>query len=215
VNWFHVGVLLEGAATTVGICLFAVALGIPLGLLVAAVRVWRVPVLAQLLAVYVSLVRAAPLMTLTLFIFFGLPALGIALDPLPAAVLVLTLNTATFNSEIWRATILDFPRDQLEAAAAMGMMNGLAFRRVVLPQVWRAGLPALTNEMTALIKGSPAIAVIGVVDLTRAAHQIGAGTYRPLPPFLAAVALYAVVLFALVKGARQLEQSLQRRYGVL
>jgi His/Glu/Gln/Arg/opine family amino acid ABC transporter permease subunit len=215
VSWAHLGVLLEGAATTVGVCLLAIALGVPLGLLVAAARIWRVPLLAQVLAVYVSLVRAAPLMTFTLFVFFGLPALGVTLDPLPAAVLILTLNTATFNSEIWRATILDFPRDQLEAAHAVGMTGGLAFRRVVLPQVWRAGLPALTNEMTALIKSSPAIAVIGVVDLTRAAHQIGAGTYRPLPPFVAAVALYAVVLFTLVKGARQLERSLQQRYGTL
>lgn len=214
-SWSHIEVLLQGAATTVGVCVLAIALGIPLGLLVAAARIWRVPVLAPVLALYVSLVRAAPLMTFTLFVFFGLPVLGITLDPLPAAVLILTLNTATFNSEIWRATILDFPRDQLEAAHAMGMTSGLAFRRVVLPQIWRAGLPGLTNEMTALVKGSPAIAVIGVLDLTRSAHQIGAGTYRPLPPFVAAVALYAVVLYALVRGARQLEQALQRRYGTL
>jgi ABC-type amino acid transport system permease subunit len=81
------------------------------------------------------------------------------------------------RSEIWRAALLDFPRDQLDAARAFGMPRGLRFRLVVLPQIARAALPALVNEMTLLIKVSPAVAVIGVTEATRAAVRIGAATY--------------------------------------
>ena len=214
-RWSTLVDLLHGAGVTVMVCSLAIAIGVPLGLILALARTRREPGLRGLAAVYSSFVRAAPVVTFTMLIFFGLPALGLSLDPLPAAVIALALNTAAFNAEIWRAAIVDFPRGQLEAAAAMGMTGGVAFRRVVLPQIWRASLPALVNEMTLLIKASPAIAIIGVVDLTRKARQIAATTYEPLPPFVAAAIVYGLALGVLVAGARTLERSLRRRYGTL
>jgi ABC-type amino acid transport system permease subunit len=133
------------------------------------------------------------------------PVLGIKVDPIPAAVLTLTLNTAAFNSEIWRAGLLAFPRDERDAATAFGMTRSVAFRRIVMPQLWRTCLPALVNEMSLLIKGSPAIAVLGVVEITRAAVRIGAETYEPLPPFLVATVLYALVVYAFLWAQRMLE----------
>jgi polar amino acid transport system permease protein len=207
--------LLRGAGVTVMVSSLAIAVGVPLGLLLALARTRRGPGLRWLSAVYSSFVRAAPVVTFTMLIFFGLPAVGVSLDPLPAAVIALALNTAAFNAEIWRAAIMDFPPGQLEAAQAMGMSGSVAFRRVVFPQIWRASLPALVNEMTLLIKASPAIAIIGVVDLTRKARQIAATTYEPLPPFVAAAVVYGLALAALVTGARTLERRLRRRYGTL
>jgi ABC-type amino acid transport system permease subunit len=136
--------------------------------------------------------------------------LGLPIDPLPAAILTLTLNTSAFNCEIWRAGLIDFPRAQLEAARAFGMSTRLAFSRIMLPQIWRTCLPALVNEMTLLIKGSPAIAVIGVVDVTRAAVRIGAQTYEPLPPFLVATVLYVVVVLVFVRIQRGIEAAISR-----
>jgi ABC-type amino acid transport system permease subunit len=159
--------------------------------------------------------RATPVVTFVMLIFFGLPALGVSLNPLPAAVIALALNTTAFNSEIWRAAILDVPREQLDSARAFGMTGPVTFRRIVFPQIWRASLPALVNEMTLLIKASPAIAIIGVVDLTRKARQIAATTYEPLPPFLAAAIIYGVALLLLVAGARALERHLRLRLGRL
>jgi len=207
--------LLTGVATTVATSGLAIAAGVPLGLLLALGRCAKTRVLSVACAVYTSLVRAAPVVTFVMLIFFGLPALGLSLDPLPAAVLALTLNTTAFNSEIWRAAIVDFPRGQREAARAFGLTGALAFRRIVFPQIWRASLPALVNEMTLLIKASPAIAIIGVVDLTRKARQIAATTYEPLPPFLAATMIYGVVLLLLVIAARTLERRLRVRLGRL
>jgi len=207
--------LLSGVATTVAVSGLAIAAGVPLGLLLALGRCAKTRVLSVACALYASLVRAAPVVTFVMLIFFGLPALGVSLDPLPAAVVALTLNTTAFNSEIWRAAIVDFPRGQQEAARAFGLTRALAFRRIVFPQIWRASLPALVNEMTLLIKASPAIAIIGVVDLTRKARQIAATTYEPLPPFLAAAVIYGVVLVILVIAARALERRLRARLGRL
>jgi len=203
--------LLTGVGTTVAVCSIAIAAGMPLGLLIAAGRTGKNPILRLVCGLYASFVRAVPLVTFVMLIYFGLPALGLAFDPLPASVFALSLNTAAFNSEIWRAGIADFSRGQIEAARAFGMTPRLAFWRIMFPQIWRKSLPPLVNEITLLIKASPAIAVIGIVDLTRKARQIAETTYEPLPAFFAAVLIYGVVLLALVAAARLLERRLSAR----
>jgi His/Glu/Gln/Arg/opine family amino acid ABC transporter permease subunit len=200
--------LLNGAGTTIALCSIAIAAGMPLGLVIAAGRTGRSRALRFLCAVYASFVRAVPLVTFVMLIYFGLPAVGVESDPLPAAVVALTLNTAAFNSEIWRAGIMDFPHGQVEAARAFGMTRRKVFWRIMFPQIWRRSLSPLVNEMTLLIKASPAIAIIGVVDLTRKARQIAESTYEPLPAFFAAVVIYGVVLLMLVMAARLLERRL-------
>lgn len=201
--------LLRGAAFTVLFSVAAAAIGVPAGLGLALIRWARVPVLSPAVALLVSILRAAPAVTLALLIFFALPRVGLSLDPVPAGIATLTLSTAAFNCEIWRASLLALPRDQVDAALAMGMRRGVRFRRVVLPQVARAALPALVNELTLLVKVSPAVAVLGVVDITRAAVRIGAQTYEPLPPFLAALLIYGVIVFLFVR----LQRVVERRFA--
>lgn len=191
-----------GALTTLALSAAGIALGLPIGLGLALVRWARVPLLSRAVAVYVSLLRATPLVTLLLLLFFALPTVGVPLGPLSAGVLALTLNTAAFNCEVWRASLMDFPKEQIEAAQSVGMRRGLRFRRIVFPQVTRVSIPGLINEMSLLIKVTPVLAVVGVVDITRAASRIGAESYEPLPPFLVAVAIYVPIVFALVSIQR-------------
>ena len=215
VDWGMIANLLGGAVTTLWISSVGIAVGVPLGLALALIRVWRVPVLSQAAAVFVSVIRATPVITLALFVFFGIPAMGLMLSPTVAALITLSINTSAFHAEIWRAAITDFPQNQSDAASAFGMTRAQAFRLIVLPQAWRASLPPMVNEMTFLIKSSPAIAVIGVVDLTRTASRIAAYTYDPLPPYISAAVIYAVAVFALVRAQRVLERAIVRKYGVL
>jgi His/Glu/Gln/Arg/opine family amino acid ABC transporter permease subunit len=198
--------ILGGAVVTVTLSLTGILIGLPIGLGLAVVRWADVPVLARIVTVYVSILRATPLVTLLLLLFFALPNVGIAIGPISAAILALVMNTAAFNCEVWRASLMNFPKDQYEAAQSVGMGAGLRFRRIVLPQIARASLPGLVNEMSLLIKVTPVLAVVGVVDITRAAVRIGAETYDPLPPFLVAVALYAPIVFALVSLQRWIER---------
>jgi len=192
-----------------------IAVGMVSGLALALVRAGRVPVASQAIAVYVSVIRATPMVTLALLIFFGLPALGMGMSPLMAAILIIAINTSVFQAEIWRASLLSFPRGQLDAAHAGGMTRALTFRRIVFPQVWRASLPSLVNEMTLVIKGSPAVAVIGVVDLTRVAVRWTTVTYEPIPPFLTATVIYVAVVMCLIRVQRYTERRIVERYGIL
>jgi His/Glu/Gln/Arg/opine family amino acid ABC transporter permease subunit len=204
-------VLLDGALVTTWVSVTAIALGVPFGLVLALVRWRRVPALSPVIATYVSLMRATPAITLTLLVFFALPEMGLDIGPATAGVIALLLNTSAFNCEIWRAALADFPSDQLQAARAFGMTPARAFRRIIFPQIWRTSLPPLVSEMTLLIKASPAIAVIGVVDLTRAASRIGATTYEPLPPFAIATVLYMLLVLAFVSAQRIAERAMMRQ----
>jgi len=198
--------ILRGAVVTVTLSLTGILIGLPIGLGLAVLRWADVPIVARIVAVYVSILRATPLVTLLLLLFFALPNIGIAIGPISAAILALVMNTAAFNCEVWRASLMNFPKDQYEAAQSVGMSAPLRFRRIVLPQIARTSLPGLVNEMSLLIKVTPVLAVVGVVDITRAAVRIGAETYDPLPPFLVAVALYAPIVFALVSLQRWIER---------
>jgi His/Glu/Gln/Arg/opine family amino acid ABC transporter permease subunit len=202
--------IFSGALTTLLLSAAGIALGLPVGLGLALLRWARVPVAAPIVAVYVSLLRASPLVTLLLLLFYGLPNVGISVGPVTAGVLALTMNTSAFNCEVWRAALMAFPKEQIEAAQSVGMRRALCFRRIVLPQIVRIGLPGLVNEMTQLIKVTPVLALVGVVDVTRAAVRIGASTYEPLPPLLVAIAIYVPIVYALVSTQRWIERRQAR-----
>ncbi len=207
-DWGNTAMLAGGLGVTLAVSLLSLAIGLPLGLGLALIRWRRVPVLDPAVAAAVSLLRATPSVTLVLLVYFALPGFGLSLSRFEAAVATLGLGTTAFGCEIWRGALLAFPRDQIDAARACGMTRGLRFRLVVLPQLVRACLPALVNEATLLIKVSPAVAVIGLVDTTRAAVRIGAETYEPIPPFLLALALYVAVIAGFVVLQRRLERRL-------
>jgi len=206
--------LLAGAVTTLGLAVLAIVVGLVLGLALGVLRWLRLPGLGRLLALYISVVRATPLLTLALVVFFLVPAAtGYDMPASLAAIIAMSVNTSAFNCEIWRAGLENFPREQIEAARAAGMHRGLLLRRIMLPQVARSNLPPLVNEMTVLIKNSPAISVIGIVDLTRAAVRIGADTYRPLPPLIGALLIYIVIVFGLLRLQKYLEHKSAVRYA--
>ena len=198
--------IFQGAIVTVTLSFIGILIGLPIGLGLALLRWANVPIAAKIVTLYVSILRATPLVTLLLLLFFALPNIGVPINPISAAILALVMNTSAFNCEVWRSALMNFPKDQYEAAQSVGMRAELRFRRIVLPQIVRVSLPGLVNEMSLLIKVTPVLAVIGVVDITRAAVRIGAQTYEPLPPFLVAVALYAPIVFALVSLQRWIER---------
>jgi His/Glu/Gln/Arg/opine family amino acid ABC transporter permease subunit len=201
-----IAAIFGGAVVTVSLSLVGILIGLPIGLGLALIRWANVPFIARIVVLYVSVLRATPLVTLLLLLFFALPNIGVPINPISAAILALVMNTSAFNCEVWRSALMGFPKDQYEAAQSVGMRAGQRFRRIVLPQIVRVSLPGLVNEMSLLIKVTPVLAVVGVVDITRAAVRIGAQTYEPLPPFLVAIALYAPIVFALVSLQRWIER---------
>src|SRR5882757_560828 len=201
-----IAAIFQGAVVTVTLSLIGILIGLPIGLGLALVRWANVPFVARVVTLYVSISRATPLVTLLLLLFFALPNVGVPIGPISAAILALVMNTSAFNCEVWRASLEAFPKDQYEAAQSVGMRARQRFTRIVLPQIIRASLPGLVNEMSLLIKVTPVWAVGGAVDITRAAVRIGGETYEPLPPFLVAIALYAPIVYALVSLQRWIER---------
>lgn len=202
--------LLEEAWTTVWISGASIVLGVVLGLGVAMLRGARIPVVSAALSLYVSVIRATPMVTLVLFLFVAAPSFGWEIDHRVIAIAAMTVNTTAFNAEIWRSAFSSFSREQLEAAKAAGMTYGVMLRRIMLPQMLITSLPGLVNEMSLLVKSSPAIAMVGIVDLTRVTNRIGAVTYEPLPPILAAGALYLGIIGILVRVQRIADSRAQR-----
>src|ERR1700688_4142343 len=205
-NSGDIAAIFQGAIVTVSLSFIGILIGLPIGLGLALLRWADVPVAARIVTLYVSVLRATPLVTLLLLLFFALPNIGVPINPGVGAVLAPVMNTSAFNCEVWRSALTNFPKEQYEAAQSVGMRAGQRFRRIVLPQIVRVSLPGLVNEMSLLIKVTPVLAVVGVVDITRAAVRIGSETYEPLPPFLVAIALYVRIVFALVSLQRWIER---------
>src|SRR6202035_2793648 len=205
-----IAAIFQGAVVTVSLSLIGILIGLPIGLGLALIRWANLPIGAGIVTLYVSMLRATPLVTLLLLLFFALPNIGVPMNPISAAILGLVMNTSAFNCEVWRSALMNFPKDQYEAAQSVGMRAGQRFRRIVLPQIVRVSLPGLVNEMSLLIKVTPVLAVVGVVDITRAAVRIGADTYEPMPPLLVAIAIYVPMVFVLVSAQRWFERRRAR-----
>jgi polar amino acid transport system permease protein len=128
-----------------------------------------------------------------LIVFYLLPFLGLDLAPVVAATLTLALNTAAFQSEIYRGGLEAIPRGEREAAEMLGLSATETFLRIEAPQAFRTMLPALVGEMQALVKNSSLVSVIAVTDMARRAQQVAAATFHPMEAYASALVLYVVV----------------------
>ncbi|MDX2215848.1 MAG: amino acid ABC transporter permease [Oculatellaceae cyanobacterium bins.114] len=206
---------LQSALITLLVSVAGCLIGIPLGLAIAVGRVRKILVLTPFLAVYVSFIRSLPLVLFVMLFYFGLPILGVNLNPYVAGVLALALNNAAFSSEIWRGAIVDFSVEQVDAARAFGMTQQQTFWRVMLPQVWRASIPPITSEVTLLLKASPAVGIIGINELTRRASALAASNYEPLRMLLTATLLYMIVILAITQVGRRVEHHFHSQYELV
>lgn len=195
---------------TITLALISFVLGLILAVLVALVRVWKIPVLNQIAIFYVWVIRGTPLLVQLFIIFFGLPSVGIEFDPFPAAVIAFTLNMGAYNSEIVRAAIQSISNGQWEAAYSLGMTRGQALWRVILPQAARVSVPPLSNSFISLVKDTSLAYTITVVELFQVAKQITATTYEPLLLYTEAAVIYLAICTILNAMQSVMEKRLSR-----
>lgn len=201
--------LLRGAIMTLWITFLGLAIGIPLGLLVALMRLSPLRPLSIAATVYVEVVRGTPLLMQIFVIYFVLPAMGVSLPQLVAAVAALSLNAAAYIAEIFRAGIQSIDAGQMEAARALGMDYRGAMRWVILPQTVRRVLPPLTNESVALLKDSSLISIIGLSELMRVGREQASNSGSPVTIVLAVALLYLAMTLPLTHLVRHLEARWQ------
>ncbi|MBP1313434.1 MULTISPECIES: amino acid ABC transporter permease [Herbaspirillum] len=205
--------LLEKAVVvTIGLGIGSFVLGSALGMLIALARISDARPLRWLAFAYVSVFRGTPLLIQILLIYFGLPNYGITIDPIPAALLALTLFSAAYLSENFRSGINAVDRGQWEAAWAMGMGYWKTLWRVILPQGLRIAIPPVGSRLIALMKDTSLASTVTVVELTRVADQLGATTFRYMDMFIIVGTIYWVINQLLTLLQTWLEEKLSRRY---
>ena len=199
--------LLKGALITFQVSIIGALLGIGVGLVLVLMRMSRLKIIDAIARIYISLIRGTPLLVQIFFIYYAMPGLmGIDFNPFVAGVLALSLNSGAFVTEILRAGISAIPRGQMEAGQALGLKRKVIWGRIILPQVFAVILPPLTNEFTMLVKASPLLSVITVVELTRTAQQIMMESFRPVEVMVAAATFYFMICFMLSTLTRRLEK---------
>ncbi|MEH3024163.1 MAG: cystine ABC transporter permease [Pseudomonas oryzihabitans] len=201
--------LLKGAVWTVVLSLGGMFFGLLLGFGLALLRRSANLLLRSVARLYISFFRGTPLLVQLFVIYYGLPELGLQLDPLPAALIGFSLNMAAYTAEIIRAAIGAIDRGQWEAAASIGMTPLQTLRRAILPQALRIALPPLGNSFISLVKDTSLAATIQVPELFRQAQLITARTFEIFSLYLAAALLYWVLASLL----STLQNRLERHYG--
>jgi cystine transport system permease protein len=202
--------LLKGAYYTVILSLGGMFFGLVLGFGLALMRLSRLRMLSGIARVYVSFFRGTPLLVQLFVIYYGLPQLGIELDPLPAALIGFSLNMGAYACEILRAAIGAVDRGQWEAAASIGMTRAQTMRRAILPQAARTALPPLGNSFISLVKDTALAATIQVPELFRQAQLITARTFEIFTMYLAAALIYWILASLLAHLQNRLEARVNR-----
>lgn len=197
---------LTGVWLTAKLAGLSLALGLPIGLLLALARVQSSKILAAPAALYVEVMRGTPLLVQILFIYFVLPSFGISIPAFWSGIIALTLNCAAYISEIFRAGILSIDAGQMEAARALGMTYSQAMRRIILPQTFRRVVPPLTNEAIALLKDSSLVSIIGLTELARTGQELASRYAAPLTIWPVVAVFYLLLTFPLTRVAEYLER---------
>ena len=194
----------QGVVNTLIIAAFSVLLGTILGTLMATMRMGKILPLKWLAVAYIEFIRGTPLMVQLMFIFYGLPMIGVKIPDISwipnfsrfaAGVVAMSMNSCAYVAEVIRSGIQAVDYGQTEAARSVGFSSGEAMRLVVLPQAIKNILPALGNEFVTVIKESSIVSVIGIADLMFRTNDVIAVTYKSLPCLAIAALCYFAMTF--------------------
>ena len=200
--------LARGAVMTLQISILSMALAMLVGLLMALMRLYGPRPLKWIAIAYVEIFRGTPLLIQLFLIFYGLPHIGIRLEPYVAAVLGLGLNYGACESENYRAGILSIPKSQMDASQALGMSWGQSLMHIILPQAVRVVIPPVTNDFIALLKDSSLVSVISMVELTTTYGQLASTYFDYLGIGLLTAAVYFLIGLPFVRLSRYFERQL-------
>lgn len=192
-------ILIPGICVTIPLTVISFAIALVIAVLVAMVQIAEIPVLKQLSRFYIWVIRGTPILVQLYVIFFGLPKLGILIDPFPCAVLVFSINEGAYCAETMRAALLSVPKGQMEAGYCVGMSYTQIMRRIVLPQAFRTAFPPLSNSLIGMVKDTSLVANITVAEMFMTAQRIVARTYEPLAVYIEVGLIYLIFSTVLTK----------------
>ena len=193
--------IIEGLKNTLGVFILTLLLSIPLGIIVAILRLSNIKIVNFISSLYVLVMRGTPLLLQLIFIFFGLP-----IDRFPAAIIAFTLNYAAYFGEIFRSGIKDIDKGQLEASKILDLSKWFTFKKIILPQSFKKTLPSIANEVITLVKDTSLVYVVGIGELLRAGKIASNRDASLLPLFLIGI-IYLLLIGILTKIFNRLEKK--------
>lgn len=200
--------MIDGLITTLEVFFLTLILSIPLGILVSIGRLSKIKLISKITELYIWVMRGTPLMLQIVFIFFGLPIVGITFDRFTAILIAFVLNYAAYFGEIFRGGMESIDKGQYEAAKVLGLTSYKTFTRIILPQMFKIVLPSIANEVITLVKDTSLIYVVGIGELLRAG-KIASNRDVSLIP-LAMVGIIYLLLTAIFTG---IFNKTERRYS--
>ena len=201
-------ILLPGLTMTIPLTVISFAIAMVIAVVVAMVQFARVPVLRQICRFYIWVIRGTPLLVQLYVIFYGLPKLGVILDPFPSAIIVFSINEGAYCAETMRAALESVPSGQMEAGYCVGMNYLQIMWRIVLPQAFRTAFPPLSNSLISMVKDTSLAANITVMEMFMATQRIVARTYEPLVLYMEVGLIYLLFCTVLTWVQRAGEKRL-------
>ena len=192
-------ILLPGLTMTIPLTAISFFFALIIALIVAMIQFAHVRVLRQVARFYVWVIRGTPLLVQLFVVFYGMPNIGILIDPFPAAVIVFSINEGAYMAEIIRAALESVPAGQMEAGRCVGMTYLQTMRRIILPQAMRTAFPLLSNSLVSMFMDTSLAANITVAEMFMATQRIVARTYEPLALYIEVGLIYLLFCTVLTK----------------
>lgn len=207
--------LLEGLKLTVITSLVSILIGMVIGLLVCLMKMSKNVVLRAIAGVYIWIIRGTPMLVQAFIVFFGVPQVvrmfvsDFKFTALTAGIITLSLNAGAYLAEIYRGGIMAVPKGQTEAARSLGLSQGQAMRKVVLPQAIKFSIPSLVNQFIITIKDTSILSAIGMAELVNKAKTYVGSTYTFFETYLVVAAMYLVIISSLMIISNYIEKKLK------
>ena len=201
-------ILIPGLTMTLPLTVISFAIALVIAVITALVQFANIQGLKQIARFYVWVIRGTPLLVQLFVVFYGLPNVGILIDPFPAAALVFSINQGAYCSETIRAALESVPAGQMEAGQCVGMSYLQIIRRIILPQALRTAFPPLSNSLIGLVKDTSLAANITVVEMFMATQRIVARTFESLALYIEVGMIYLLFCTVLTKLQRIGEKKL-------
>jgi polar amino acid transport system permease protein len=200
--------LLQASIYTVTISVASILIGFMIAMLISAMLLSRQRLFIWPAKIFISFFRGVPLLVQLLLIYNLLPAIGINVPSIVAAIIGMSLSTASYQAENLRGGFASVSRGLVESAEMLGMTPGQIFRRIKAPIAMRLTFPALVNEAILILKASSLVSVVGIIELTRMAQDLASSTFLPLQIFSAAGLIYLAINWIVALAGGAIERSL-------
>ncbi|MGQ9473745.1 MAG: amino acid ABC transporter permease [Candidatus Caldatribacteriaceae bacterium] len=201
--------LFWGATVTLRVTVLSIVIGLIIGIVAGLARVWPNTFSRAISSIYIELIRGTPLLVQIFLVYFGLPALGLNLDPFIAGIIAMGINSGAYVGEIVRGGIESISQGQMEAALSLGMTWWQAMYYVILPQAFVRILPPLGNEFIALLKDSSLVSTIAIAELTRTGQIIITRTFKSFEIWSGVALFYFLMTYAISRVVKYSEHRLR------